>query len=106
MRTIPLSPIPAQTLRVILGGQDCDLAVYWRQERLYLDLAVGAAVVCRGAICQNGANILQGPSRFFRGSLHFFDTEGRRPPHFEGLNERFFLVYADEDETLPDGLRF
>jgi hypothetical protein len=106
MRIIPLSNIPAQTLKVILDGQDCVLSVYWRQVRLYLDLTVGEAAVCQGAICQNGANILQGRSRFFRGSLHFFDTEGQRPPHFEGFNERFFLVYVQEDEPLPEALRF
>jgi hypothetical protein len=106
MRIIPLANIPAQTLKVILGGQDCAISVYWRQTRLYLDLTVGEAAVWRGAVCQNGANVLQGRSRFFRGSLHFFDTEGQRPPHFEGFGERFFLVYVGEDEPLPEALRF
>ena len=106
MRVIPLAPIPAQSLNVVLDGQDCALSVYWRQVRLYLDLDVDGQAVIRGGICQNGANVLQSHSRFFRGSLHFFDAEGQRPPHFKGFGERFFLVFVADGEELPAALRF
>jgi hypothetical protein len=116
MRQIPLSQIPAQTFHVVLADQYCTLSLYWRQERLYLDLQAGAAVVCRGAVCQNRADIVQSRSQDFAGTLHFFDREGDRPPRWEGLHTgsggaasaagRWVLVYVEDGEELPLKLRY
>ena len=106
MRIIPLSAIPNQTLNAILGGQDCALAVYWRQDRLYLDLVCNGHAIVVGAICENRANVLQSEQLYFKGSLHFFDMQGDRPPLFEGLGSRWFLLFVDEGETVPESLRF
>lgn len=106
MRFIPLSAIPNQTLNVVLDGQDCTVSVYWRQERLYLDLVCNGTEIVTGAICENRANILQSRQLYFKGSLHFFDGEGDRPPTYEGLNDRWVLVFVAEDETLPEKLRY
>jgi hypothetical protein len=109
MLTIPLSRIPAQTLNVILAGQYCTLSVYWRQERLYLDLSVGAIAICQGAICQNCADVLQSRSQDFAGTLHFFDQEGDRPPRWDGLHTgssgRWILLYLEDGEEMPLKLR-
>jgi hypothetical protein len=95
---------------VVLGGQYCTLSLYWRQERLYLDLSVGAAAVCRGAVCQNRADVLQSPSRDFAGTLHFFDREGDRPPCWEdvhsGVSGRWMLLYVEDGEEIPAELRY
>lgn len=110
MQQIPLSQTPAQTLNVVLSGQYCTISVYWRQERLYLDLSVGTAAICRGAICQNGADVLQSKSQDFTGTLHFFDLEGRRPPQWKhlhnGASGRWILIYVEEGEDLPLELKY
>lgn len=107
MQFIPLAQNPNQTLNVILDGQDCTLSVYWRQERLYLDLAVNEVPLVAGAICENRANVLQSELLDFKGSLHFFDNDGDRPPRVEGLGEnRWFFVFVPASETLPESLRF
>ena len=106
MREIPLSPIPSQELNVILDGQHCTISLYWRQDHLYLDLNVNGGAVCRGAICQNRAEIVQSRTQGFKGSLYFLDLEGDRPPHWEGLNTRWALVYVSEGEERPGGLGF
>ena len=110
MQQINISAIPAQTFNVVLHGQYCTISLYWRQERLYLDLAVGAEVVCQGAVCQNRADILQSKSRYFAGTLHFFDLEGDAPPHWAGLHTgadgRFMLLYLEDGEEMPELLRF
>lgn len=110
MQQIPLSQLPAQTFNVVLAGQNCTISIYWRQERLYLDLSVGATVICRGAVCQNRADVLQSKSKDFAGTLHFFDLEGDRAPQWEGLNNgssgRWILVYVEEGEELPRKLRY
>ena len=103
---IPLAQIPAQTVNMVLNGQSCTIRLYWRQTRLYLDLRVGPAVVCKGAICQNRASIVQSVTPLFEGSLHFYDTRGDCPPRHEGLGERWFLVYVSEDSPMPEPLRY
>lgn len=110
MQQIPLSHIPAQTLHVVLSGQYCTISVYWRQERLYLDLSVGTTVICQGAICQNRADVLQSKSRHFSGTLHFYDMEGDRPPQWErlhtGASGRWALLYLEDGEEVPEALRY
>lgn len=110
MQQIPLSQIPAQTFNVVLSGQYCTISVYRRQERLYLDLSVGAHPVCRGAVCQNRVDVLQSKSQDFAGTLHFFDLEGDRPPRFEqlhtGASGRWVLVYVEDGEEIPEVLRY
>ncbi len=121
MHIIPLSRLPAQSCKLALPGGNCTLSLYWRQKRLYLDLAVadaeagqpasgGEIFVCRGAICQNRAELIQSPSRHFSGSLHFFDQEGKQPPHWQGLYDgasgRWVLLYLEEGEGLPEAFRY
>lgn len=106
MQIIPIAQIPAQTFNIVLSGQNCTISLYWRQVRLYLDLAVSGKEVCRGAICENRADVLQSPSPNFDGTLHFFDTEGDRAPHFAVLNSRYVLVYVAKGEDLPAALRY
>lgn len=110
MQLIPLTRIAAQTLNVVLSGQYCTLSVFWRQERLFLDLSVGSTAVCRGAVCQNRADIIQSRSRSFSGTLHFIDLEGDEPPRWDklytGSDGRWPLLYVPEGEELPEVLRY
>lgn len=130
MQQIPLNQIPAQTLRVMLADQPCVISVYWRQARLYLDLSVGAKPICRGAVCQNRADIVQTKSQNFAGTLHFLDLEGDSPPLWNQLRTgalgqldsqadsqaggqadsqaggRWALLYVDAEEELPEILRY
>ena len=106
MQIIPLSQFPAQTLNVVLDEQYCTISLYWRQIRLYLDLFVNSIPICRGAICQNRANILQSRSPNFNGTLHFFDLDDDRAPEWQNLNSRYILIYVDENEILPAALRY
>lgn len=110
MVIVPLSQTASQRLYTVLDDQACTLALYWRQERLYLDLSVGSILICQGAICQDRASIVQSPSRDFSGSLHFVDMEGASPPRWNGLYTgragRWVLVYVPDGEELPEGLRY
>ena len=110
MQRIPLEQFPGQVFNIVLSGQYCTIALYWRQIRLYLDLSVGAQAVCLGAICENRTSVLQSPSRYFAGSLHFLDLEGERAPHWEQLHTgsagRYVLLFVEAGEAFPNELRY
>ena len=107
MQKIPLRAIPSQELHVVLSGQDCTMFLYWRWGRLYLDLTVGAVPVCRGAVCQCGASVVQFPMVNFAGSLHFWDVLGKQTtPRYDELGSRFILLYVPAGEALPEALSF
>lgn len=106
MQVIPLLAIPSSTFQVILDDQQCRISLYQRGRRMYLDLDVDDEAVCRGAICQNRASVVQSPTRLFSGTLHFWDTLGDEPPRYDLLGTRFLLLYVADGEELPDALRF
>ena len=106
MQQIPLQALPGQRLQVTLDGQNCTLTLYSRGNRLYADLNADGSAVCHGAICRNGADIVQSPSVFFSGSLHFYDTQGTHDPEYEGLGSRYILLYLAKGETRPDALSY
>lgn len=106
MYQIPIQAISAQRLQVVLDGQNCTLALYTRGGRMYADLDVGSVAVFRGAICRDGADIVQSPSLHFSGSLHFVDTLGWTDPQYEGLGNRYILLYLQDGEEMPAALRF
>ena len=99
MVEIPLQPIPAQEVQVILDAQNCTLSVYWRFGRLYADLLVDSEPIFTGAICQNLQWVNQSPSYLFSGGLMFVDALGEEAPRWEGLGSRWSLLYLDAEEA-------
>ena len=98
MRKIPLTQAPAQTLKVKLDGQNCEIRVYYRFGSTYLDLTVGGVVVCIGAICRDRENIVQIAQNAFQGALLFVDMLGAADPLYSGFNDRWRLFYKAADE--------
>lgn len=106
MLFIPLMNIPAQMFSIILGEQNCDIAIYWRKGRFYCDLSVENMPLLQGAICENRARVNQSPTPYFKGSLHFFDIEGDTWPEVDFLEKRYVLIYLEDGEAVPDILRY
>lgn len=100
MREIPLDAVPSQSLRVLLGDQECSLNVYQRGARLYLDLDVNGRPICVGAVCLDDGVLPQSPTAHFSGSLRFVDTRGREAPRWDGLGARWALLWRAPDEPL------
>lgn len=98
MKKIPLSPVPAQSLKVKLEGQNCEMRVYYRFGSTYMDLTVGGVVVVTGAICRNRQNIIQIAQNAFSGSLFFMDMLGEADPLYSGFGERWRLFYKAANE--------
>ena len=98
MKKIPLSPVPAQSLKVKLDGQNCQIRVYYRFGSTYMDLTAGGVVVVTGAICRDRQNIIQIAQNAFRGALLFVDMLGTSDPLYSGFGERWRLFFKAADE--------
>jgi hypothetical protein len=91
---IPLIATPAQRLSVQLGGQSCDIAVYQKSTGLYLDLSILNAPIATGVLCHNDVLLVRSTASGFIGDLYFHDTQGAADPTYDGLGDRFVLLWT------------
>lgn len=104
MLKIPLKQVPSQKLRVVLGGQNCTINLYYRFGNTYMDLVVGDSVVVNGAICRNRSSVVNIANHTFAGTLHFLDLLGDSDPNYKLFNDRYILLYVSASESTPRGL--
>ena len=98
MLKIPIQQTPAQTLKIKLDGQNCEMRIYYRFGSTYLDLTVNGEVVCTGAICRDRQSIITIANNAFTGQLLFVDMLGDSDPNYTGFGERWRLFYKAADE--------
>lgn len=96
---IPLKQVSSQSLSVLLGAQECVIKLYHRGS-LYADLYVSGINIFRGVPCRNRIGLKLYDYLNFNGNLVFIDLDGEEDPDFKGLDERFILLYLDENEAL------
>jgi hypothetical protein len=98
---INLSPIPSQSFKVVLSGQDCEVSLYLRGEHFFLDLVVDGQTVQTGAIVNEGASIISAPNAIFSGSLAIVDMLGDEEPQYAELGTRWVMAYYPANEPQP-----
>lgn len=102
MKTIPLSPIPSQKIKIVLDDQDCEISVLLRGQKMYLDLIVDGIVIQKGALLLDFVSAIQIPTRYFSGTLAIIDTQGNKDPQYTGLGDRWQLCYwSDGEDGAP-----
>lgn len=98
MRQIPLRAIPAQSCSVVLGGKNCQISVYQKSTRLYLDLLVDHKPIALAVLCRDRVRLVREAYTPFIGDLAFVDSQGRDDPNFKGLGARFQLMYLESTD--------
>ncbi|MDR0479538.1 MAG: hypothetical protein LBH31_07020 [Burkholderiaceae bacterium] len=90
---IALQAVPAQTLRVALGAQNCVINVAQKGADVFLDLYVGNTPIVLGRLCRDRVTLT--PERYtgFIGDLFFKDTQGATEPDYNGFGARYTLNY-------------
>jgi hypothetical protein len=106
MIQIDVSSRPAQSFRCVLGWRYCLITLRQKGARMYLDLIADDRPIVRGAICQHGADVVQGAEPHFEGSIHFWDFDGFEPPRWGGLGSRWAMVWLPPGESVPERLRW
>jgi hypothetical protein len=98
MQTIALQPVPSQQLQVVLGGQNCQIAVYQKTTGMYVDVNVNGADISIAVIARDVIPLVPTAYLGFVGNLIFTDTQGNSDPIPDGLGSRYQLVYLTEAE--------
>lgn len=93
MLQIPLQPVPSQQLQVVLGGQNCQIAVYLKGQHLYVDVNSNGVDISIAVIARDVIPLVPTAYLGFVGNLIFTDTQGSSDPTFDGLGSRYQLVY-------------
>lgn len=99
MQSIALQPVPSQQLQVVLGGQNCQIAVYLLGEHLFVDLNVNGANISNAVRARDVIPLVPTAYLGFIGNLIFTDTQGTSDPTFDGLGSRYQLVYLTAAEN-------
>ncbi|WP_290371932.1 hypothetical protein [uncultured Parasutterella sp.] len=99
MIQINISALPWQEFSVVLDGQNCVISLRQVAESMYCNLTCNGVDIFKGRKICNGTPINTYPSPNFKGRL-MIDTLGNSDPQYEGLNERWILVYANDGEVL------
>lgn len=101
MLTVPLAPVPSQTLSVGLDGQVCNISVYTENTGLFFDLALGSVTIRTGMVMLDGARILEDCQyTAFVGDFLCVDTQGETDPVYTGLGSRYQLVYLEAADLV------
>lgn len=93
--TIPLRPLPSQSINVILAGQPCIIDLREMGGRQYLSLSVNGTAICQSVLLVNRSAIVRAAYAGFIGDLAAIDTQGDEAPRYDGWGTRWFLAFND-----------
>jgi hypothetical protein len=99
MQTVPLQPVPSQLTKVVLGGQNCQIALSQKSQGLFFDLKTNDVDTVVGVIARDAVPLLSREYTGFEGNLLFIDTQGNNDPKSDELGSRYELVYLTADEN-------
>lgn len=99
MEQIALQPVPSQQLQVVLGGQQCQIAVYLKGEHIFVDVTANSVDISICVIARDVVFLVPTTYLGFVGNLLFTDTQGNSDPTFDGLGSRYQLVYLTDSEV-------
>ena len=98
MQTVPLQPVPSQSTKVVLGGQNCQILIYQKPQGCFVDINADGVDIVVGIIGRDAVPLVCREYAGFIGNLIFIDTQGSDDPSYEGLGDRWTLVYLTAEE--------
>ena len=98
MQSVPLQPVPSQSTKVVLGGQNCQILVYQKPQGVFVDINADGVDISVGTIARDAVPLVSREYAGFAGNLIFIDTQGSDDPSYEGLGDRWTLVYLTAEE--------
>jgi hypothetical protein len=100
MKIIPLGAVPSQTMSVVLGGQNCQLALYQKSTGVFMDVRMSGAGVALAVLVRDRNRIVRLDDGTFIGDLLMYDTQGVSDPDYNGFGTRYKLAYIEPSDEL------
>ncbi|OAG74949.1 hypothetical protein Amal_03889 [Acetobacter malorum] len=91
--TVPLTAVPAQTLKVSLSGTLIQITLRQRSTGLYADFDANSTRFLSGVLCQDRTWLVRDAAIGLPGDFLFADTQGQQNPDTTALGSRFLLLY-------------
>jgi len=98
MQTVPLQPVPSQSTKVVLGGQNCQIFIYQKPQGVFVDINADGVDISVGTIARDAVPLISREYAGFAGNLLFIDSQGSSDPSYDNLGARFDLVYLTAEE--------
>ena len=98
MQTVPLQPVPSQSTKVVLGGQNCQILIHQKPQGCFIDINADGVDIVVGIIVRDAVPLVCREYAGFSGNLLFIDSQGSSDPSYDGMGSRFDLVYLTDDE--------
>lgn len=90
---VPLSALPAQTLKVSLSGTLIQITLRQRSTGLYADFDTSTTRLLSGVLCQDRTWLVRDKAIGLPGDFLFADTQGQENPDATAIGSRFILLY-------------
>lgn len=103
MLEIAIQAVPAQTVSVVLGSQNVQIALNQKPQGIFVDINVDSIDVSLAVIALDSVPLNSRGYASFSGNLFLVDTEGSDDPVYTGLGDRWRLVYLTADEMVSYG---
>ena len=81
-----------------MGGQNCQILVYQKPQGVFVDINADGVDISVGTIARDAVPLVSREYAGFSGNLLFIDSQGSADPSYDGLGDRFALVYLTAEE--------
>lgn len=98
MIEIPLQPVPSQSVKAIVGNQNCEISIYQKPQGVFVDVVANGIVIVTGIVARDAVPIVCREYTGFEGNLLFIDIQGGSDPNYANMGSRYVLVYMDAAE--------
>lgn len=98
MQDVTIQAVPAQTLKVVLAEQNCQINIYQKEQGLFVDVVFNGETISAAVIARDAVPLMPRKYLPFKGNLMLIDTQGASDPEYSELGSRFKLVYLTADE--------
>lgn len=98
MQQIPLQPIPDQITKVVLDGQNTQIAVHQKTQGVFVDIALNGVAIVSSVLARDAVPLICRDYAGFSGNLMFIDTQGSNDPEYSGIGSRYQLAYLTASE--------
>ena len=91
--SLRLSPLPNQVCNAVIGGQSYVIELRQLGSGLFSSVNVDGTQITRNVRATHGGSLTPWPHAAVGTQLRWLDTEGSEAPQYEGLGDRWLIVF-------------